>query len=409
MSRLLKYEDYLLESIISELILESKVVYSNKFMNILKKMKTNKVAIDLLQLYTKDLNVQHNYIDLTDEKDTVSFTPDRKVREILDVEKEPVYRVINEGKYLTHSSGNDRIFEALNYEKPEGEPWAPSEGTLGLILAETISETSGKTYVVFKDLNSDRKTVINKLDGLELDNGLDDSKIWLTSRNNIKVGRLARAILTSSSITVTDREIEEFSNQFKATFDAMSDVFNQFDVVKGNDIAKWYKRGRYVGGDGSLNNSCMAGVDSSYFDIYTKNKQVSLVILYSDDSSDKIKGRAILWDARLKDGTPIMFMDRIYTVAESDIELFKQFAQKNGWWYKTRQSYDLEYRDITNGSETINKRVFCDLDEVDFDEYPYVDTLCFINLENKTASNRNKNADRALRDTGGEWDDPDDY
>jgi hypothetical protein len=89
--------------------------------------------------------------------------------------------------------------------------------------------------------------------------------------------------------------------------------------------------------------------------------------------------------------------------------LFKQFAQKNGWWYKTRQSYDLEYRDITNGSETINKRVFCDLDEVDFDEYPYVDTLCFINLENKTASNRNKNADRALRDTGGEWDDPDDY
>jgi hypothetical protein len=409
MSRLLKYEDYLLESIISELILESKVVYSNKFMNILKKMKTNKVAIDLLQLYTKDLNVQHNYIDLTDEKDTVSFTPDRKVREILDVEKEPVYRVINDSKYLTHSSSNDRIFEALNYEKPEGEPWAPSEGSLGLILAETISETSGKTYVVFKDLNSDRKTVINKLDGLELDNGLDDSKIWLTSRNNIKVGRLARAILTSSSITVTDREIEEFSNQFKATFDAMGDVFNQFDVVKGNDIAKWYKRGRYASGDGSLNNSCMAGVDSSYFDIYTKNKQVSLVILYSDDSSDKIKGRAILWDARLKDGTPIMFMDRIYTVAESDIELFKQFAQKNGWWYKTRQSYDLEYRDITNGSETISKRVFCDLDEVDFDEYPYVDTLCFINLENKTASNRNKNADRALRDTGGEWDDPDDY
>jgi hypothetical protein len=409
MSRLLKYEDYLLESIISELILESKVVYSNKFMNILKKMKTNKVAIDLLQLYTKDLNVQHNYIDLTDEKDTVSFTPDRKVREILDVEKEPVYRVINDSKYLTHSSSNDRIFEALNYEKPEGEPWAPSEGLLGLILAETISETSGKTYVVFKDLNSDRKTVINKLDGLELDNGLDDSKIWLTSRNNIKVGRLARAILTSSSITVTDREIEEFSNQFKATFDAMGDVFNQFDVVKGNDIAKWYKRGRYASGDGSLNNSCMAGVDSSYFDIYTKNKQVSLVILYSDDSSDKIKGRAILWDARLKDGTPIMFMDRIYTVAESDIELFKQFAQKNGWWYKTRQSYDLEYRDITNGSETISKRVFCDLDEVDFDEYPYVDTLCFINLENKTASNRNKNADRALRDTGGEWDDPDDY
>lgn len=409
MSRLLKYEDYLLESIINELILESKVVYSNKFMNILKKMRTNKVAIDLLQLYTKDLNVQHNYIDLTDEKDTVSFTPDRKVREILDVEKETVYRVINEGKYLTHSSGNNKIFEALNYEKPEGEPWAPSEGNLGLILAETISETSGKTYVVFKDLDSDRKTVINKLDGLELDNGLDDSKIWLTSRNNIKVGRLARAILTSSSIAVTDREIEEFSNQFKATFDAMGDVFNQFDVVKGNDIAKWYKRSKYVSGDGSLNNSCMAGVDSSYFDIYTKNKQVSLVILYSDESSEKIKGRAILWDARHKDGKSIMFMDRIYTVAESDIELFKQFAQKNGWWYKTRQSYDLEYRNITNGSETTSKRVFCDLDKVDFDEYPYVDTLCFINLDNKTASNRSRNADRALRDTDGEWDDPDDY
>jgi hypothetical protein len=43
-------------------------------------MGSNEVAKELVKLYNKDIDgVQHNYIDTTDEKDSVSFTPDRKL------------------------------------------------------------------------------------------------------------------------------------------------------------------------------------------------------------------------------------------------------------------------------------------------------------------------------------------
>jgi hypothetical protein len=104
-------------------------------------------------------------------------------------------------------------------------------------------------------------------------------------------------------------------------------------------------------------------------------------------------------------------MDRIYTTFESDTELFKQYAQKNNWWWKKRQTYDMSYRgDITNGTEILeDEEINCELDVVDFEYYPYVDTLCFIDLGSKIASNYNNDSDRALRDTDGEWSDPDDY
>ncbi len=406
--KLLKYNDYLSESILFELIMESKVVYSTKFMNILKKMKTNNVAQTLLSLYSKDLNIQHNYIDLTDEKDTVSFTPDRKVKEILD-KQENIWRVINSERYLTHSDSNNHIFSALNYEKPDEDPWSPSEGEIGSILGETVSQSSGRTYVVFKNEDG-RMTVLNK-EALVDANGSNDRKVWTTSRNNIKVGRLARAILSTSSLTFTDKDIEDFTNQFKATFDSIGDAFSLFEVVKGKDIAFWYKKENYKRGDGSLNNSCMGGSDSDFFDIYTKNPQVSLVILHDKDDETKISGRAILWNAKKTGDGEIQFMDRIYTTFESDVELFKQYAQKNNWWWKKRQTYDMSYSgDITNGTESLtDQSILCQLDNVDFGYYPYVDTLCFIDLDRNIASNYNIDSDRVLRDTDGEWCDPDDY
>lgn len=406
--KLLKYNDYLSESILFELIIESKVVYSTKFMNILKKMKTNNVAQTLLSLYSKDLNIQHNYIDLTDEKDTVSFTPDRKVKEVLD-KQENIWRVINSERYLTHSDSNRHIFNALNYDIPDEDPWSAPEGAVGSILGETVSQSSGRTYVIFKTEDG-QMTVLNK-EALVDANGTNDRKVWSTSRNNIKVGRLARAILSTSSLTFTDKDIEDFTNQFKATFDSIGDAFSLFEVVKGKDIAFWYKKENYKRGDGSLNNSCMGGSDSEFFDIYTKNPQVSLVILHDKDDETKISGRAILWDAKKTGDGEIKFMDRIYTTFESDTELFKQYAQKNNWWWKKRQTYDLSYSgDITNGTENLNgEEIFCELDVVDFEYYPYVDTLCFIDLGSKIASNYNNDSDRALRDTDGEWSDPDDY
>jgi hypothetical protein len=417
---LLKYNDFLTESLIYDLIIESKLIYSSKFINILNKMKDNKVSKELIDLYSKDIEgINHNYIDISDQKDRVIFTQDRKVQELIG--KEPQTWIVNDSqRYLTHSDKNDKIFSLLGYEKPDRDPWTPNVGTKGFILNEIVSPTSGKIFVIFQEIDVDnpKKTVLNK-QGISISD--DYNKIWSHARNPVNIGKLARAILRSANVSFIDKDIEDFVNQYKATFDFLKDASNRFDVVKGSDIAHWYYHERYEDAGGTLNNSCMAEVDSDYFDIYAYNKQVSLVILYDDNgrldasgkyTSDIIKGRALLWDCKL-DGTKIQFMDRIYTSYDSDVELFKQFAEKNGWWYKTSQNSDPDAK-LTDGNTSKYGNLICDLDQSDFEYYPYIDTLCFINTDDEIASNKPIGEGRECRDTGGEYetyysDEDDDY
>lgn len=408
---LLKYNDYITEKVAYEFLLESKVIFSKKFTNLLTKMKSNKVASNLLNIYTKDVNVAHNYIDVTDEKDAVSFTPDRKVKELLK-DKPQLWEVTSSERYLTHASGNSSLFEALGYEKPEGEPWAPSTGTVGTVLGETVSRKSGNIYVIFQEEGTTKKTVLNK-EALEATDASSDSKVWSTSRNNIKIGRLVRAILKASGLEFNDKDIEEFTNQYKATFDFQQDVLKQFDIVTGDKIAYWYDNSgedRYVDGGGTLNNSCMAEVDTDYFDMYCNNPEVSLVILYGDDGdikdnryvSDEIKGRALLWKAQIG-GVGVEFMDRIYTSQDSDTELFKQFAQKNGWWYKKSQSME-PGETITDGVNSKSATITVKLTGGggDWDHYPYMDTLCFLDEDSDTLTNdEDSSYDKVFRDTDG--------
>jgi hypothetical protein len=407
--KLFNYSDFLTENVLIELLMESKVVFSKKFINLLNRMRTNKVASDLLNIYSKDFDVQYNYVDITDRKDSLSFTPDRKVKELLQ-DKPEVYKV-GTRRQLTHNQSNDSIFDKLGYDRYK-DYWTPDDGQKGLIKTEIVSSTSGKVFVLFEELtDSDEKryAVLNR-DCLTLSE-MDDSVIWKTSRNPIKVGRLVRPLLKSAGVEITDPELEEFINQFKATYDFAADGSKQFDIVKGKDIAYWYQYDNYVDGGGTLNNSCMAEVDSDYFDIYTQNSQVSLVILYGDDGqitgdkykADKIKGRAILWECEVK-GQKSMFMDRIYTTSDSDVELFKQFAQKNGWYYKDSQS--MTPREIiTDGTSSGRWSLNVQLNDVDWSYYPYVDTLCFCYPEENLLSNeQDEDKDmRVLRSTEGEW------
>lgn len=418
---LLKYNDYITEKVAYELLLESKVVFSKKFVNLLNKMKSNKVASELLGIYSKDIKVSHNYIDITDAKDAVSFTPDRKAQEILK-DKPQLWEVIDSERYLTHSGGNDKLFAQLGYEKPDGEPWAPGEKTIGTILGETVSKSSGKIYVIFEEYDTDepRKTVLNR-EALEETDSSENSKIWSTSRNSIKVGRLVRAILKASKIEFVDKDLEEFTNTYKATFDFAQDVLKQFDIVKGEDISYWYDNSnedRYVDGGGVLNSSCMAESPNSFFDMYCNNtKEIQMVVLYGDDGeikdgkfvSDRIKGRALLWKATI-DGSEGTFMDRIYTTNDSDVELFKQYAEKNNWWYKKSQSMEPDEK-ITNGSTSKSAvlKVRLTGSGGDWDYYPYMDTMCYLSTDPDILRNSTDDVspDRTFRDTDGGYTDYD--
>jgi hypothetical protein len=398
------YDSFVLENKIYSLLLESQLIYSKKFINILNRIKDNNVAKALLDLYTIDIeDLKHNYLDVSDKKDKVIFTQDKRIQNFLK-EKKEVWKVVDSQRYLTHSDKNNTVFNILGYNKEENEIWIPQTGQKGIILKETV-RPSGRIYVLFEeytDNDKKRLCVLNK-ESIVLD--VENEKVWNLNRSEIAVGRLANAILKAANLDFKNKEIEDFVNLYKSTHDLINDMMSNFEEVSGDDIAYWYRMDNYESGGGTLNSSCMAEVEDYFFDIYTQNPQVKLIIFKSEYNTNKIKGRALLWDVFI-DGVQGKFMDRIYTRYDSDFELFKQYAQKNKYWYKSVQDMN-QNGDITDGKTTKDAYIYVKLDNSDFDYYPYMDTLSYIDTDKDTCSNNYHNATRSARDTDGSWEELD--
>jgi len=190
------------------------------------------------------------------------------------------------------------------------------------------------------------------------------SEFWTKARTEIGIGRWVRRIFTEvHKSTILDSKIEEFVNLYKAAFDG-GDV-SRFELVSGEDIRKWYYENNYEEKRGQLGNSCMRYFScQSYFDIYVKNPEVcKLLILKSESEPNKITGRALVW--KLIDGS--YYMDRIYTINDSDKFLFKDYAKKNNIENLHEDKFDIT---VQLGDHTYTK-------------YPYMDTFVVYNPKTK--------------------------
>lgn len=193
------------------------------------------------------------------------------------------------------------------------------------------------------------------------------SDFWTKARTDISVGRWTRRIFTEvHKSTILDSKIEEFVNLYKSAIDGGD--LNNFELVRGEDIRKWYYENNYEQRRGQLGNSCMRYHGCQEFlDIYVKNPEVcQLLILKSDGEKDKITGRALIW--KLTDGE--YYMDRIYTINDSDKLLFQDYARVN----KIQNSYDgigISDLEIKLGNHT-------------YEKYPYMDTFVVYNPTTKT-------------------------
>ena len=409
----------------------SKLRLSVKFANVLKAMGNNKISKEILRNVNQEMDLVNNYVDITSTKDNLSFTPDRKANELL--QDIPNYFIVIGSGNLLFKRSNRKIFEALEFDMDAPTAFQISKSTIGDILKEYVSEQSGKTYCLFKEKGTERLGVINKgaltphseiyykyLPGQDCyepgsispwENALDvHVDVVSTSRNNIKVGRLVRTIVKE---TYTDSELEEFVNTYKSTYDILGDAFNKIEVVEGEDIVHWYNKENYVEGGGTLNSSCMAEVAKTYFNIYVKNSNVKLVVLYGDNGKikdgryrdKKIKGRAILWTCEI-DGVEATYMDRIYTKDDSDSRLFKEYALHNGWWHKEHQDMEpTQY--VTNGTDRKRATIKVKLEKSKTGKLPYMDTLCYVDTKGKFCTNKSDICDdeyrRTARTTHGSW------
>lgn len=374
------YLEFINESL--HLILESDVVYSDKMRLTLSKIE-NPIAKKLLEIENKDYPVRTNYFDIVPGKnDKISFIPDRKAQDILSDSKE-MFRYVGSGGWLKHKAVNSNIFLRLGYSYEEGvEPYSPDSSDKGELISKVTSEISGRVYAWVKFKNINDEYVGEGVYNFEKLRPLNEKYKLLFSKNrqNINVGKAVKAILDITGFRFTPHELEIFVNGFKSTVDKLNDKFLYFELVSGEEIGKFYNNSNYLEKSGKLGSSCMASSPVKYFSIYIENPDVcKLLILKSEKDETKITGRALLWT--LSDGQN--FLDRVYTINDSDVELFKDYAKENGWYSKRYNNSSADISAINPNGDYDNTLVGKVLVKpTEHDSYPYLDTFKYFNPKN---------------------------
>lgn len=211
-------------------------------------------------------------------------------------------------------------------------------------------------------------------------------------RVKIKIGRFVRKFISEKSFIqfgITDQTIESFVNSFKSYFNSTT---SSIKIIEGPEILKWYlDENYYTPNDmrfGSLWNSCMRYHDrNKYMTLYAKNPNIKMAVFLVDD---KVRCRALLWDdAKDLDGKIYKVMDRIYSVYDHDVILFKNWANENGYISKWTQSAKSEKTfDVGGVATTID--LIIKLENYQFRYYPYLDTFKYFNQWKGTISNSRK-------------------
>lgn len=225
---------------------------------------------------------------------------------------------------------------------------------------------------------------------------------WTKYRTSIKIGKAIKLIFADKypnnqpkgvEAPKPKNDIESFVNKYKAEREKNKN-YDFFDIVKGEDIRYWYDQenySRFMQEGCTLAKSCLRYKESlKFLDLYVKNPNVfSLLIL--KDSSNRLRGRAIVWNLNTPNR---VFMDRVYSINDFDVELFKNYASERGWLYKSRQTYGYNHNiiDTKNGEEYFWEDFIMNafVQNINYNYFPYLDTLCIYNRETGELTNNSE-------------------
>jgi hypothetical protein len=342
-----KYNSFSLDLLLEKAINESFLYYSPNVRKALSRIKGNDIASSLLGSEGTDVKPDMTFIDLGKEG-YFSFITMRNAKPLL-VNKYPI-----------------------------GE-WAEKVDT------EVMPDPQGYSNEIFG------------LDNTESERG---SGVFKKSRNEVGLGRFVNKLFPGK---YSSKEVEEFVNSFKASLEKAGE---HFELVEGEDIEFWYNSENYKEKSGTLGNSCMAQ-KRNLFGIYTQNQDVCKMLILKED--DKILGRALVWKLKSlnvsKDEDPGFFMDRQYTIKESDVQKFRNYAIDKGWSYKSYNNHH-SFGTININGEDKNVSMSVQVKDKDYNRYPYMDTFRRYDVSNGILHNddeqdREYEGQYILEDTGG--------
>jgi hypothetical protein len=379
-----KYEHFLLESVVNELILEANITFKKDFIEVLDDMKTgffgpvDKICDVLLDMIGTDIDINQNNIGLSTETDKVTFIPEDKLDQAnIKIIKNVV------------SNSPDKSLHPIQVEAKlplEGMIFTEVENFLenDIINNWKIVKTIDMTIIPNSDYNDcilyylqntddpTKFTTIfqysNKPNDIPFEYILPENKM-----GKIKIGRYVNRLLDlefkgDQRKEYTASDVEQFTNKFVSTVEYKLKALDYFRIISGGEIKHWYLSDNYAGQTGQLGQSCMRYSHcQEYFDIYLDNPEVCQLVIFTDPK-DKLLGRALLWT--LEDGN--LYMDRIYTTRDSNIELFCKWGTLNGYKKQYPNSNYLKVK-ITPKS---------------YELYPYMDTFKYYKPEEGLLSNK---------------------
>ena len=282
--------------------------------------------------------------------------------------------------FESDNSGKMRIFYSDQFRsllKKISDNKSTDNETARVISEQLLSSEAKKdildTYTLIDITDKNDKISYVQTNRILRDSGLKDIsglqpgpdyKFWRQGRTpEFGIGRWVRRVFTDViKSPLTDPQIELFVNAYKSVYDSKDSV--DLSVVQGEDIKTNYLEDNYLQIMGQLGNSCMRYERcQSYLDIYVQNPEVCKLLVLKEGG--KVKGRALLWI--LSDGRK--YIDRIYTIQDSDKNIFKDWAKKNGY-------------DLTYDMSTSNEDIKVNLKVTSFSKYPYMDTFEYYDDQN---------------------------
>jgi 6-pyruvoyl-tetrahydropterin synthase len=313
-NKFLEFKQNKLELIVESILNESIVYYSPKLRNILKRVKDD-ISIELLNAEKTDIKDDITFIDLDETKPGyITFTKMNKAKE----------KLIKDSDFAYLASRLDNLSD---------NPIMPSN----------------LDYIYNQDLGN------------------------IYSKDRISV-RLSRVVNKLSSTQYSPDKIDTFTRKVMAK---LTKEGYKFKLVNEYEIGFWYNQSNYAEISGSLGNSCMREKSESFFNLYNDNKDVCSMLILLDEEN-KLIGRALVWKLNLHHHTKapkeLYFMDRQYVIDETDVERFRQYADEQGWAYKTKNShsslYDVTYKGV---NQSIAMEV--QIEGGNYKNYPYMDTF----------------------------------
>jgi hypothetical protein len=200
----------------------------------------------------------------------------------------------------------------------------------------------------------------------------DDGTWKRDCRQEGRPAKIARSLFKPEALSLlTDKDFEIFANKMKATEISRIGVFQ---IVDGEAIRDWYHEETYENNQAALSESCMRySHTQDFLDIYVVNpKQIKMLIF--TNATNKLLGRALLWFHENN-----IYMDRIYG-HDATVEAFREYADDHGFFWRKYNSRTDEYYFIKDG-ETHDFRISIVMEYIRFDNYPYMDTFKYLNLE----------------------------